>query len=230
MRDGFITCAVASPDVRVADCAYNAQSVISLLLEAKEQGVRLLVLPELVTTSYSCADLFLQKRLQDGSLQALAMILEQSTLCDMLIVLGSMVNVYGSLYNCAVVLKDGKILGVVPKQNLPNYLEFYEKRWFKIPQKGNFEIELLGQKTWFGTHLLFSCNEIPQFVLSCEVCEDLWVPHAVSIDHALSGATVIANSSASNELVGKAEYRRNMISVQSARLVCAYLYSPAGYG
>lgn len=230
MKDGFITCAVASPSVRVADCVYNAQSVVSIIQEAKEQDVRLLVLPELVTTSYSCADLFLQKRLQDGALQALATILKQSSKCDMLIVLGSMVNVHGSLYNCAVVLKEGKILGVVPKQNLPNYLEFYEKRWFKIPQKGNYEIELLGQKTWFGTHLLFSCNDVPQFTLSCEVCEDLWVPHAVSIDHALAGATVIANPSASNELVGKAEYRRNMISVQSARLVCAYLYSTAGFG
>lgn len=230
MRDGFITCAVASPSVRVADCAYNARSIISLMQEADEKHVKLLVLPELVTTAYSCADLFLQQRLQDGALKALSVILAQSEKTEMLIVLGSLVSVQGNLYNCAVILQKGRIVGVVPKQHLPNYLEFYEKRWFKVPQKGNFEIELLGQTTWFGTHLLFTCTSMPQFVLGCEICEDLWVPLAPSIGLALAGATVIANPSASDELVGKAEYRRSLVASQSARLVCAYLYSTAGWG
>ena len=230
MRDGFITVAVASPSVRVADCAYNTRSVISLMQAANEQNIKLLILPELVTTAYTCGDLFLQKRLQDGSLEALSSILEESSKSDLLIVLGSIVNVQGNLYNCALVIKTGNILGVVPKQNLPNYLEYYEKRWFKVPQKGNVQIELLGQTTWFGTHLLFPCVDVPQFVLACEVCEDLWVPQSPSIGHALAGATVIANCSASDELVGKADYRRSLVAQMSARLVCAYVYSTTGEG
>ncbi len=230
MKDGFVKCAVASASVRVADCSYNAASIISLIEKANAEGVRLLVLPELVTTAYTCADLFLQRSLQDGAVQAIAQVVEASLKSDLVIVFGSLVPVQGRLYNCAVVVQSGKILGLVPKQHLPNYLEFYEERWFKVPHEGNFEVELLDQTTWFGTRLLFACANLPDLVIGCEVCEDLWVPRSPSTDHAVHGATVIVNCSASDELVGKEEYRRALVSTQSGRLICAYLYCAAGEG
>ncbi|MGE4584217.1 MAG: NAD(+) synthase [Sphaerochaeta sp.] len=230
MNDGFITCAVASPSVRVADCRFNTESILQRISEAVARQVRLLVLPELVVTSYSCADLFFQTSLQEGALEALQVIVEESRSNDLLLVLGCPLVVQSRLYNCAVVVQKGRILGIVPKQNLPNYQEFYEKRWFAVPEDRNMMVDVLGQETWFGTRLLFTCSNLAQFVLACEVCEDLWVPQAPSVDHALAGATVIVNCSASDELVGKEEYRRSLVSGQSARLVAAYLYSDAGEG
>ncbi|MGH0052080.1 MAG: NAD(+) synthase [Sphaerochaetaceae bacterium] len=230
MKDGFIKCAVASASVRVADPQYNAASIIALMRSAVQRDVRLLVLPELVTTAYTCADLFLQKALQEGALNAIASIVEESRSSDLLTVFGSPILIHGRLYNCAVVVQGGRILGLVPKQHLPNYLEFYENRWFKVPSKGNVPVDFLGQKTFFGTHLLFTCTNIPELVVACEVCEDLWVPRSPSTDHAVAGATVITNCSASDELVGKEEYRRSLVETQSGRLICAYLYSTAGEG
>ena len=230
MKDGFIKCAVASPRVKIADCHFNTQSVIQLMHQAQQKQVRLLVLPELVTSAYTCADLFLQQTLQEGCLEAIEAIVNESKKLDVLFVFGSILVVEGNLYNCAVVVHSGVILGIVPKQHLPNYQEFYEKRWFCTPEDANREITLLGQSTWFGTRLLFQNKEIREFILACEICEDLWVPNSPSIGHALAGATVITNCSASDELVGKEEYRRNLIAMQSAKLVCAYVYSDAGQG
>jgi len=230
MKDGFIKCAVASASVRVADPIHNAASIVALMRSAVEREVRLLVLPELVTTAYTCADLFLQKSLQNGAVDAIAKVVEESKNSDLLVVFGSLVPLHGRLYNCAVVVQGGRILGMVPKQHLPNYLEFYEKRWFRVPSDENIEIEFLGQKTYFGTRLLFTCTNLPELVVACEVCEDLWVPRSPSTDHAVAGATVITNCSASDELVGKEEYRRSLVETQSARLLCAYLYSDAGEG
>ncbi len=230
MKDGFLRCAVASPSVRVADCRYNTERIISLMKNADENGVRLLVLPELAVSAYSCQDLFLQKTLQQASLDAVRTIVEESRRYDMLCIFGSPMVIQGNLYNCAIVVHQGTLLGVVPKQNLPNYQEFYEKRWFSVPEPGNIPISLFGQSTWFGTRLLFSCTTMEDLVVACEICEDLWVPDTVSTGHALAGATVIANCSASDELVGKDEYRQNLVGATSARLVCAYLYSDAGEG
>ncbi len=230
MKDGFIKCAVASVPVQVADCLFNTQSVLHLMRKAEEEQVRLLVLPELVTSAYTCADLFLQQTLQSGCLHAVQSIVEASRACEFVLVFGSALVIEGNLYNCAVVAHKGAILGVVPKQHLPNYQEFYEKRWFCIPRDENREISLLGRNTWFGTHLLFQNEEIREFVLACEICEDLWVPDSPSIGYALAGATVITNCSASDELVGKEAYRRELLASQSAKLVCAYLYSDAGEG
>ncbi|MFA6732345.1 MAG: NAD(+) synthase, partial [Sphaerochaeta sp.] len=230
MKDGFITCAVASPTVRVADTAFNTASILTLIREADEKQVKLLVLPELVTTAYSCADLFLHKRLQQGWEAAVSAILEMSRDIDMLIVFGSPVMVHGSLYNCALSIHKGRLLSVVPKRHLPNYQEFYEKRWFTTPRPGNEELTLFGQKTWFGTNLLLTCTTLEEFVVANEICEDLWVPLSPSTSHALAGATVLTNCSASDELVGKEEYRRSLVASQSAKLVCAYLYSDAGQG
>ena len=230
MKDGFVKCAVASASVRVADPIHNTASIVALMRSAVEREVRLLVLPELVTTAYTCADLFLQKSLQNGAVDAIANVVEESRNSDLLVVFGSLVPLHGRLYNCAVVVQGGRILGMVPKQHLPNYLEFYEKRWFRVPSDENIELEFLGQRTYFGTRLLFTCTNFPEFVIACEVCEDLWVPRAPSTDHAVAGATVITNCSASDELVGKEEYRRSLVETQSARLLCAYLYSDAGEG
>ena len=230
MKDGFVKCAVASASVRVADPIHNAASIVALMRSAVEREVRLLVLPELVTTAYTCADLFLQKSLQNGAVDAIAKVVEESKNSDLLVVFGSLVPLHGRLYNCAVVVQGGRILGMVPKQHLPNYLEFYEKRWFRVPSDENIEIEFLGQRTYFGTRLLFTCTNLPESVVACEVCEDLWVPRSPSTDHAVAGATVITNCSASDELVGKEEYRRSLVETQSARLLCAYLYSDAGEG
>ena len=230
MKDGFIKCAVASARVKIADCLFNTQSMIQLMRQAQQKQVRLLVLPELVTSAYTCADLFLQQTLQAGCLEAVEAIVNESKTLDVLLVFGSALVVDGNLYNCAVVVYKGVILGVVPKQHLPNYQEFYEKRWFCTPDDANREITLLGQSTWFGTRLLFQNKEVREFVLACEICEDLWVPDSPGIGHALAGATVITNCSASDELVGKEEYRRSLVAIQSAKLVCAYLYSDAGQG
>ena len=230
MKDGFIKCAVASPTVRVADTTFNTASILTLIREADEKQVKVLVFPELVTTAYSCADLFLHKRLQQGWEAAVSAILEMSRELDMLIVFGSPVMVHGSLYNCALSIHKGRLLSVVPKLHLPNYQEFYEKRWFSTPREGNEEVTLFGQKTWFGTHLLLTCTSLEELVVANEICEDLWVPLSPSTSHALAGATVITNCSASDELVGKDEYRRSLVASQSAKLVCAYLYSDAGYG
>ncbi len=156
--------------------------------------------------------------------------MEESKNSDLLVVFGSLVPLHGRLYNCAVVVQSGRILGIVPKQHLPNYLEFYEKRWFRIPTDENIEVAFLGQSTYFGTRLLFTCTNLPELVVACEVCEDLWVPRSPSTDHAVAGATVITNCSASDELVGKEEYRRSLVETQSGRLLCAYLYSDAGEG
>lgn len=230
MKDGFIRCAVASPTIRVADCVFNTQRILSLINEAADKQVSLLVLPELVTTGYTAQDLFLQKTLQEGVLKAVGTIVAASADIDTLLVFGSPMILHGRPYNCGFVVQRGRILGIVPKQNLPNYQEFYEKRWFNTPKEGNEEITFLSKKTWFGTKLLFSCENLPEFVLGLEICEDLWVPNSPSIAHALAGATVIANCSASDELVGKKQYRRTLISSQSAKLLCAYLYSDAGSG
>jgi NAD+ synthase (glutamine-hydrolysing) len=230
MKDGFVKCAVASASVRVADTMYNTASIISLMRSAVQQGVRLLVLPELVTTAYTCADLFLQKSLQKGAVDAIANVVDESRNSDLLVVFGSLIPLHGRLYNCAVVVQSGRILGLVPKQHLPNYLEYYEKRWFKVPSDGNIAVEFLGQSTYFGTRLLFTCTNLPELVVACEICEDLWVPRSPSTDHAVAGATVITNCSASDEFVGKEEYRRSLVKTQSGRLICAYLYSDAGEG
>ncbi|MBO1680088.1 NAD(+) synthase [Bittarella massiliensis (ex Durand et al. 2017)] len=231
MRDGFLKVAVGSPDLRVADCAYNAAASARLLREAAAQRVKLLVLPELGLTGYSCGDLFLQPVLLQGAEAALEQLLQVSgELGDLVAVAGLPVRVGGGLYNCAAVLQGGRLLGVVPKRNLPNYGEFYERRQFTPGPFCGGEISLCGQRIPFGADLLFCCRELPDWVLGVEICEDLWVPLPPSVGLALAGATVLANPSASNETAGKADYRRQLVVGQSARLLAGYLYASAGAG
>ena len=230
MKDGFLKAAALSPSLRVADCNYNASQIVSQLQDAAARGVRLAVFPEFCLTGYTCGDLFLQRTLQQGALDALQTVLDASRELDVVALVGLPLLVRGKLYNCAAVLCGGRLLGLIPKTYLPNYGEFYEKRQFT---PGSTEVETVtvcGQEVPFGTSLLFRCRQMPSFVLGVEICEDLWSALPPSTFHALAGATVIANLSASDETVGKAEYRRTLVSNQSARLLCGYLYASAGHG
>lgn len=230
MKDGFLKAAALSPALRVADCGYNAAQVVDAMRQCSQRGVKLAVFPELCLTGYTCGDLFLQRTLQQGALDALDQVLSASTGLDLVTLVGLPLLLHGKLYNCAAVVSGGRLLGLVPKTYLPNYAEFYEKRHF-VPGSTQVEtVTVCGQQTLFGTSLLFACRQMPSFVLGVELCEDLWSVLPPSTFHALAGATVIANLSASDETVGKAEYRRSLVENQSARLLCGYLYASAGHG
>lgn len=230
MRDGFVRVAAGTPGLYVADCVYNLQETLKLVQAADRDGVKLLVLPELGLTGYTCGDLFLQPVLLQGAEEALAGLLEATRGRELLVVAGLPVRWKDSLYNCAAVCQDGRILGVVPKIHLPNYSEFYEKRHFSPAPAENGTVTLCGQTVPFGAKLLFACAELPEFVLGVEICEDLWVPMPPSNELAAAGATVLCNLSASNEVVGKSGYRRDLVKDQSARLLAAYVYACAGDG
>ena len=229
MNYGFIKACAVSPALRVADCPYNAQETIEAMQQAAEDGCQLTVFPELSLTGYTCGDLFLQPLL-DAAEAALREILKASEALQLVALVGLPVTVDAKLYNCAAVICQGALLGLVPKSHIPNYGEFYEKRHYCAAPAGVKEISFAGQKTLFGTKLLFRCETMQAFTLAVEICEDLWAPLPPSTAHALAGATVLANLSASDETVGKAEYRRALVSQQSARLLCAYLYADAGHG
>lgn len=231
MKDGFLKVAAATPRIRVADCAYNTARVGELIADAAEQGISLCVFPELVLTGYTCGDLFLQQALLDAAEEGLTRILQSSVRFAVVFAVGLPVRVDNALYNCAAICCKGKILGLVPKQNIPNYSEFYEARHFTSSAgMQTCVIHLCGQDVPMGTDLLFRCRTMPEFVLGCEICEDLWVAMPPSAHLAEAGATVIVNLSASSELVGKAAYRRQLAAGQSARLACGYLYADAGMG
>lgn len=230
MLDGFIKVAAVTCDIRVADCEYNAKQIIDTARKAGRQKAKMAVFPELCVTGYTCSDLFLQQRLIRGAEEAVIRIAAETKELDLLCIIGAPFVCKAKLYNCAVVLYKGKILGVVPKSNIPNYSEFYERRHFAPAPGTNGEITIGGGVYPFGTKLLFSCLHLPAFTLGVEICEDLWVPAPPSASHALAGATLIANLSASNEVIGKADYRRELTVSQSARLICGYIYADAGYG
>lgn len=230
MLDGFLKTAAATPTIRVADPAYNAQEIAGLLKQAAQQGVKFLMFPELCLTGYTCGDLFLQPLLLSGAEQGLAEILEESKSLPLLAAVGLPVAVEGKLYNCAAVFSQGKLLGLVPKLHIPNYSEFYEQRHFTSGAGTAGEVTLCGQTVPFGEKLLFRCEDFPLFTAGFEICEDLWVAQPPSGDLAEAGALVIGNLSASDEMIGKEDYRRQLVSSQSARLVSGYVYADAGYG
>ena len=233
MQDGFVKIAAATPDLRVADCAYNASEIVKLAKQAAAKGAHLVVFPELCLTGYTCGDLFLQRTLLDGALAALDTVCRETAALNAAVVVGLPLVHQGKLFNVAAVLCGGKIEGIVPKQFIPNYSEFYEERHFVSGAGVPFQtISLLGQDTLFagGEPLLFQCADMPEFTLGVEICEDLWVANPPSTRLAQAGATVIVNLSASDEIIGKASYRRDLVRQQSARLLCAYLYADAGFG
>ena len=232
MRDGFIKVAAGTPQIKVADCRHNAEACFTLMREAAKQGVKVLVLPELCLTGYTCGDLFLQDTLLQGAEEALATVLEATRNLDMVTALGLPVrNKWDNkLYNCAAVIHKGEILGLVPKTALPNYGEFYEGRWFASGQGVEAYIRLCGQDVDLCARQLFGCQSMPNLVIGVEICEDLWGTQPPSGLLSAAGATVMLNLSASDEVVGKAEYRRALVTGQSARLVCGYVYADAGEG
>lgn len=232
MKDGFIKVAAATPKIKVADPAYNTEEILKIIDETEKKGASILVFSELTISGYTCGDLFLQQPLLTECKNQLLRIVKATEKKDMLVVVGCPIVIKQKLYNCAVVISDGNILGIVPKTHLPNYSEFYELRHFASG-------EGLEEELWFGEEFgyvnvavnqLFQCKEIPELVIACEICEDLWVPLPPSTYHAMAGATVICNPSASVETTTKESYRRSLVSNQSARLLAAYIYADAGEG
>ncbi|MBQ8514100.1 MAG: NAD(+) synthase [Ruminococcus sp.] len=233
MKDGFIKIACATPPVRVADCEYNAEQIIAMARDAAENGAKLIAFPELSITGYTCGDLFLQQTLLDGAKDALKKIMTETAELDIIVIVGLPVADKGALYNCAAVCCKGDILGYVPKTNIPNHGEFYEARHFSA---GSPEYD-----AWFysadrelsavsASEMVFTCEAMPDFTFGVEICEDVWVGDTPSVRMAQKGAVLIVNLSCSNELVGKADYRRTILKAKSGSLLCAYAYADAGMG
>ena len=238
MKDGFISVAAGTPSIRVADCRYNAEQIFTMMREAENQGVKILALPELCMTGYTCGDLFLHDTLLNGAEEGLRTILEATRNLEVLTALGMPVRAGGKLFNCAVVNQKGEVLAVVPKREIPNHGEFSESRWFassselddniwndvKLPNSsGGFaEVSLSG--------VILDCPDVPGLCIGVEICEDLWGTDPRSRQMAEDGATLILNLAASNEVVGKAAYRRQLVVNQSAQLVCGYVFASAGEG
>lgn len=230
MRHGFIRVAAATPLIRVADCDFNTNKITELIDEAAGQDVKLIVFPELSVTGYTCNDLFLQDSLLNAAKQSIRKIADHTKNKDLLVVVGFPYCLKGNLYNTAAVIANGRILGLVPKISIPNYTEFYEARHFTSGKLDPVLVDFLGEELYFGSRILFQCENMPEFTLAVEICEDLWIPQPPSVGHCMAGATVIANISASDEITGKAAYRRELVKSHSARLVCGYIYSDAGEG
>lgn len=230
MKHGFIRVAAVTPHIRLADCRYNADQIIKFIDKAEEKEVKLLVFPELCITGYTCGDLFFQDTLLSCAKEQVKRIADFTKDKELAAIVGFPYENGGKIYNTAAVIQRGKVLGLVPKLNLPNFGEFHEARYFVPGPREAIKEGFLGNDVYFGSNLLFECADLPDFVFSVEICEDLWVPLSPGTFHCLAGATILANLSASNELVGKARYRRDLVRSQSARLICGYVYSDAGEG
>lgn len=236
MKDGFIKVAVCTPDIRVADVEYNTGRILKMAGDAAEKGVKICVFPELCITGYTCQDLFFQDVLLDAAMRACVRIAKETAGYKMLIAVGLPVKANGKLYNCAAVVADGDIQLFVPKTHLPNYNEFYEARHF-APYRGSGEFidltEFFDDGKFHGVEMgqgLVRFKDYPLLTVGFEICEDLWVADPVSNYLAKAGANIICNLSASNEVIGKEQYRRQLVSNQSARLVAGYIYCSAGDG
>ena len=232
MNYGFVKVCAATPEIRVADVEFNTEQIIKAIKDSAENGSQLTVFPELCVCGYTCGDLFNQKTLLDGVEQSIAKICKATEGIDTLVFVGAPVSFCGRLYNCAIGIHSGKILGVVPKTYIPSYGEFYEGRHFTAAPEDFWDlISLAGQEDIiFDSKFIFKCKNQSEFTVAVEICEDLWVPQSPSISHAQEGASIIVNLSCSDETVGKAEYRKNLVKMQSAKLVCGYVYCDAGDG
>ena len=228
MRHGFIKVASASPSLKVGNPDYNKDRIIELMRKAEKEGVKVLVFPELSITGYTSGDLFFQSSLLSSSQDALLDIKEASKDLDLLSFVGYPLKYNGKLYNTLAAIQHGSILAFFAKRNLPTYGEFYEERWFTPSPSENMLIDYKGEDVVFGSKIILSYSD--SLKISAEICEDLWVPDPPSTHHAMAGATLIVNASASDELIGKSEYRKNLVSGQSARIIGAYIYSDASEG
>ncbi len=230
MKQGFVKVAAASCAVVVADVRENTRVILETIHKMEGEGAKVMVLPELALTGYTCSDLFWQSQMIDAAKEGLKEIADGTKETDALIFVGLPWEQGGKLFNVAAALCHGELLGVVPKKYLPNYNEFYELRHFAPGKEAVTTTEFFGKEVPFGMNLLFQCEKMPRLKVAAELCEDLWTPNPPSVAHALAGATVVVNLSASDEMVGKDSYRRSLVSAQSARLICGYIYATAGEG
>ena len=231
MQQGFIKVAAVTPYIRVADPLFNRESVLKGIVEAASHDASVIVTPELCLSGYTCGDLFLQEQLLASSKEALSWLMEQTKDLSALIFIGLPFSYLGKLYNVAAAISGGRLLGLIPKTYLPNYGEFYEQRHFTRGMEHLVPISFDGDiRTWMGTRQIFVCRECPELKVAAELCEDLWSPQPPSGAHALAGANLIVNLSASDETTGKDIYRRDLVRNQSARLLCGYVYCSAGEG
>lgn len=230
MRDGFLRVAAATPSVRVADPAYNREQIEIIIRSEAARGNKVLVFPELALSAYTCGDLFLQDTLQEAVLRELRQLLHNTADSEVLCFVGLPFAFENRLYNAVAVFQKGELLGLVPKLHIPNYGEFYERRYFTPGFEAPVLVPLFGERLPFGARLLFSCESLPELKIGVEICEDLWVPNAPSIDLCTAGATLIVNCSASNALAGKRKARRELVKAQSSKLLAGYVYASAGEG
>lgn len=230
MNFGFIKVCCVTPKLSVCDCKYNSEQIIESCKTASKNGAKIIVFPELCITSYSCGDLFFQSTLQQNAISYLIEITKQTSDISSLIFVGLPFALSDGIYNVAAVLYKGRILALIPKTNIPNYCEFYERRYFTPYTSKNEQFVSIGEFTNipFGTDILFLDKNDKRICVACEICEDLWSPISPSVNHCLNGATIIANLSAGNEIIGKADYRNSLVKIQSSKLFCAYLYANAG--
>ena len=229
MKHGFVKIACATPDLKVADCEYNADCIINMIKDAHDAGVMLCSFPELSITGYTCGDLFFQKALLDSAALSLNKIINDTADYDMINIVGLPYSFEGKIYNCAAVFQKGKLLALITKKNIPNYSEFYEARHF-TPGIKNSQTIFNGKPVPIGTNYIFNCKNMPEFIFGIEICEDLWVTDSPSIMLAKEGANIIVNLSASNDIIGKSDYRRIIVKAQSGSLLCTYMYANAGIG
>lgn len=232
MKYGFVKVAAATPKIRVADCEFNASQIIAQIKEAESKESSLIVFPELCVTGYTCSDLFLQSALLKAAKRAVKRIISETADLNIISIIGVPVAIRQSLFNCAVVIYKGEILGIVPKVNIPNYSEFYEARHFTSGKDFDEDFFEYGDfcNIRFGNEFIFTCNQMPDFSFAVEICEDLWAPRSPSVELALSGANIICNLSCSDDVTGKALYRRDLVKMQSGKLICGYIYSDSGFG
>lgn len=229
MEHGFVRVAAAVPELKVADCGFNTDKILELIREAEEAGVQFVVFPELSLTAYTCGDLFHQQLLVKEALGQLTLLAEKTASLDIVAIVGLPVLLDNQQFNCAAVLQKGEILGLVPKTYIPGYKEFYEERWFAPGSNAlSTEIEIAGARVPFGTDLLFEAAGPYNVCFGVEICEDLWTPVPPSSYQAVAGATLLFNLSASNEIIGKYEYRRELVRQQSGKCVAGYVYTSAG--
>lgn len=225
----FLRVGAAVPKLKIADSCYNREIIVDLAKEAASKNIKLLTFPELSLTAYTCGDLFMQTSLLESALDSLKFVAAETASLDTVLVVGVPLAISARLFNCAAVIYKGKILGIVPKTHIPNYADFYEKRWFDSSNDLNDDsLNLFGYEIPVGKDLLFKSSSFSRFVFGVEICEDLWVPIPPSSYLALSGANIIVNPSASNEYAGKNEYRHSLVSNQSSRCICGYVYASSG--
>ncbi len=230
MKDGFVKIACATPDLRVADCVYNTDRMLELIREAHDRGVKILCFPELSITGYTCGDLFLQTALIKSAEESLLRLVKETKALEIISIVGLPFAHDGRLYNCAAVIYKGDILGIVPKTHIPNYGEFYEARHFASGMPVQYDVRVGEYEPIFGTNQLFCCGNEPDLIFGVEICEDVWVADTPSVRLAQNGAVILFNLSASDEIIGKAEYRTMLVKAKSGSLLCAYAYADAGIG